>query len=78
MSNNPRYIVLTTRTRFFFFLSVKKSGPFTYQKALQVALAARSTNPKTFVSAAVHIAVKQVNGPGKVPGSMIMSLQGKG
>lgn len=78
MSNNPRYIVLTTRKRYFFFLSRTEAGPFTYQKALQVALVARSTNPKTFVSAAIHIAVKKVNGPGEVPGSLIMALQGKG
>lgn len=77
MPKDPRYLVVVTRRRFHFFQSVKIHGPFTYQKATTAALGARDTNPKTFVSASVHIAVRTFVGPGSVPGSLVFALQRK-
>ena len=75
MSQNNRYLVLVTRRKYRFFSVVKTYGPFNYQKALTLAYTNRDgPNKKTFIRADIHIAVKQINGPGTVPGSVILSL----
>jgi hypothetical protein len=77
VSQNDRYIVAVTRRRLSWLphlLTYGEAGPFTYQKALTTALAARDYKPETFVKAVVYTAIKQVNGTGSIPGSIKLTL----